>query len=355
MANGDDPGPPAAPIAAVAAAGWFQRITPHRRHVVDLAIRLGSLTLLAFAGIALSRQAGIEIWPLALAYHFVRQFAAIAVLLFAGFVIVRRWWAAVLAAALAAHFIVVTAITSGASCTLPGRASSQPAATAPADAGTAHILRLLTYNVHFNHKPGPWTRQWFAGTGAEVMVLQEVSPGIARMIDTMADLYAYRLVVDGNTAKENLAILSKYPIVAHSVFRPAAGATPQIAARIAVPGMDPITLIVVHAPNPVRPVGLSHYKMFASWLEEETEGRPGPLIVAGDFNATPYTPSFQHVLAATGLVIGCLPPATFPAFAGRLGLPIDHVLVHGARLQGLRAERPTGSDHRALHAEIALP
>ncbi len=90
-----------------------------------------------------------------------------------------------------------------------------------------------------------------------------------------------------------------------------------------------------------------------------------PLIVAGDFNLTPWSPRFPAVLSASGLKLadtGSIWPHTWPApsgwFYGGLvvrGFPIDHILVsrHFALLAARRGP-DIGSDHLPVIVDLAL-
>ena len=82
------------------------------------------------------------------------------------------------------------------------------------------------------------------------------------------------------------------------------------------------------------------------------------MIVAGDFNATPWSPHFRDLLATTGLRDagsgrGWLP--TWPTWLGPAGIPIDHVLVKGpVTVAGLSLGPDVGSDYRPLVADLRV-
>ncbi|MHC0054871.1 endonuclease/exonuclease/phosphatase family protein [Actibacterium sp. D379-3] len=83
----------------------------------------------------------------------------------------------------------------------------------------------------------------------------------------------------------------------------------------------------------------------------------GPVVVTGDFNATPWSRTVTEVLSSRGLAPPRVPVGSWPARLGRFGLPIDQMLVKGgARLTRLEPfGGDLGSNHRGLLAEIALP
>jgi endonuclease/exonuclease/phosphatase (EEP) superfamily protein YafD len=81
----------------------------------------------------------------------------------------------------------------------------------------------------------------------------------------------------------------------------------------------------------------------------------GPVVVAGDFNTTPYAPIFETFLNTARVSTFHDFPATFPAALGGLGIPIDHILVRDAELADLASVGSIGSDHRPLRALVKLP
>jgi endonuclease/exonuclease/phosphatase (EEP) superfamily protein YafD len=90
-------------------------------------------------------------------------------------------------------------------------------------------------------------------------------------------------------------------------------------------------------------------------LADELSRYDGTLIVAGDFNATPYTPAFARFLDDARLTTVRAYPGTYPQIAGDFGLPIDHVLVRGIRIAEIEALDAFGSDHRPLRADLVVP
>jgi endonuclease/exonuclease/phosphatase (EEP) superfamily protein YafD len=103
-----------------------------------------------------------------------------------------------------------------------------------------------------------------------------------------------------------------------------------------------------------RPPTRRHLRQIAS-LPAMVASLEAPIVLVGDFNATPWSYALTRVIGETGLApLAGLRP-TWPAHLGWPQLPIDHVLVSGEwRL--LSAERGpyAGSDHRPVIARLAL-
>jgi endonuclease/exonuclease/phosphatase (EEP) superfamily protein YafD len=94
-------------------------------------------------------------------------------------------------------------------------------------------------------------------------------------------------------------------------------------------------------------------------LAAHTAAIEGPLIVAGDFNATPYSPYFVEWLETTGLTDsrrGRTLSASWPTMLPAAGIPIDHITVNDDFTILSHRRLPNfESDHYGLLVELALP
>ena len=86
---------------------------------------------------------------------------------------------------------------------------------------------------------------------------------------------------------------------------------------------------------------------------------PTPCIVAGDFNATPWSLPFRTLVARSGLVdtaLGRGVQATWNARYPAPRIPIDHILApSGTRVVRRVVGPDIGSDHFPVEAELILP
>src|SRR5690606_33163560 len=133
--------------------------------------------------------------------------------------------------------------------------------------------------------------------------------------------------------------------------------TPAIDATLVAPA-GALRLIGVHLRAPTDPRSAAERDRQLDALAALVARIDGPLVVAGDFNLTPYSPYFEDLVDATGLRdsrTGSGPGFTWPSFFPLLGVPIDHCLVspdvHVAALRRLSA---FGSDHYPIVVELAL-
>lgn len=118
-------------------------------------------------------------------------------------------------------------------------------------------------------------------------------------------------------------------------------------------GVDGVQIVTTHPPSPGAPdVRWDRDRQLASIAQGlDTEA---PFVIMGDFNTTPWGHAYTAVpgeRAGDPRFEG-----TFPAIAGPLGLPIDHVKFGGGLvLTDYRVGPDIGSDHLPLFATFALP
>ena len=118
-----------------------------------------------------------------------------------------------------------------------------------------------------------------------------------------------------------------------------------------VAGVHPTSPLPSEADGRARNRELEH-------IAEVARATGPPLIVAGDFNTTPWSPHFADLLAAAGLrnaadghgYLGTWPPWFWPGL-----IPIDHVLLKGPlAVTTLRRGPQIGSDHFPIIADLRL-
>ena len=134
-------------------------------------------------------------------------------------------------------------------------------------------------------------------------------------------------------------------------------------ARVQIPGVPgEVTVATTHMsapwPEPIRG-WRDDLARFAAVLSEIAAAAKGPVIVAGDLNATPDVLEFRRLLRTgyrdaaeqAGAGLTRTHPADIlipPLFA------VDHVLLRGGTAGAVRTPPLAGSDHRALIADITF-
>src|SRR5690606_20946422 len=88
-----------------------------------------------------------------------------------------------------------------------------------------------------------------------------------------------------------------------------------------------------------------------------------PLILAGDFNSTPWSYALRSFVAESGLIRHTYNRPTFPKLWHYLGdwrptpsfLPIDHVMTRGGiAIHHMTTGQPSGSDHLPIIVRFSV-
>jgi endonuclease/exonuclease/phosphatase (EEP) superfamily protein YafD len=228
--------------------------------------------------------------------------------------------------------------------------------------GAGRVLRVLTANLLVGRAAADVIIELVHRKQVDVLFVQELTiEADARLRRCgLDDLLPHRVTQPMADSARGSGIYARYPLRAGRPGAPVSAA--RCTARLDLPSGQFAQLACIHAasPKPSWSQGLA-----ALWRDQLSAlPAPGhlPLILAGDFNATLDHAQFRRLLgrgyldaasqAGNGLT------ATWGPQAGRRVtlLAIDHVLTD-RRCTVLRtsAHWLTGSDHRALYAEVRLP
>jgi endonuclease/exonuclease/phosphatase (EEP) superfamily protein YafD len=226
-------------------------------------------------------------------------------------------------------------------------------------ASGAEPLRVASANVLRSNPTPKKVLEFVHASDADVMVLAEVQGERWRdVLATVGAEYPYR-APEGWLDGAPVILFSRRPIVRDSVIRSPEGRRPYIAADLAI-GEQTLTVVGVHpsSPSPKDPSDTRQRNLQLDYLASLIERSRGPVIIAGDFNTTPWSPYFQDLVATAGLrnaanghgYIGTWPSWFWPA-----QIPIDHVLVKGPfAIPSMGRGSATGSDHYPIVADLRL-
>ena len=227
----------------------------------------------------------------------------------------------------------------------------RPIPTAP---GESRTLRIIQFNTWDENVAVSTTADWIAAQQPDVVVVEEAQGPIG------SALAARGFVVTrgfGHTAIFSRAapIVRPAPLAAAEwhLMPPFARATFESA------GLGDYTVVGAHMPRPVFGVAAPQRLMLGRMLRRYDATR---LIVAGDFNLTPWSFGLRELDASLGLTRVDRAVWSWPArldiHGSRLGtppfLPIDHVYVGpGWRLVRVRRGPALGSDHFPLVVDLS--
>lgn len=220
-------------------------------------------------------------------------------------------------------------------------------------AGTETDLTVLWFNMlHSNETPPDQLVSAIRSSRADVVMLAEALP-LQDVLDRLSGTYPYRL---GCAALCNVLVLSQRPLRNAQIAGFETIGAERLLTITLEPEADkqPVTLVAAHLLKPwyLGFVGAERDRLH--WVLQRYDG---PLIVAGDFNAAPWSRRMREIRRDQSLEFPRWPVPTWPAMAGAAGVPIDHVLVRGGpRITTLTPwGAELGSNHRGLLATIDLP
>ncbi len=228
---------------------------------------------------------------------------------------------------------------------------------AKAPSGTA--LRFLSANLRYGRAEAePVVR--YAEESADIVALQELTPAaLARLEAAGLDrLFPYRALREMDEPG-GVGIWSRHPIT--DIRIDDGFWLGMLAVTVQIPGAGSATTVMtVHLSAP-WPDPLQGWRddlaRLADTLLKAAQASSGPVLLAGDLNATPDMREFRRLLrqgyrdagAQAGAGVVRTHPADIvapPVFA------VDHILTRGYVATSVRTLQVPGSDHRALLVQL---
>ena len=119
-----------------------------------------------------------------------------------------------------------------------------------------------------------------------------------------------------------------------------------------------LSIVLVHPLPPVSAANLASQRAELAAVADRVHAL-SPVIVTGDFNATPWSTPYREFLARSELCdsrAGFGIEATFPADSLILRIPIDHLLAScSIGIADRRVGPDVGSDHLPIIVELVVP
>lgn len=302
--------------------------SPFLRRVAALKI----VTLFAFS---LTPYVPLSIRVIDLPSHFVLQYAIGAVLL--GFVALwlrmKHRFLYLLGAAFILNMVTLA----------PYIDRNTPAATA---AKSFKVLQVNTLYLNKNTKP---LQALIEKEAPDIITAVEVNDTFADMLKTLAGVYPYQSTLPQNRNARGLAVLSKIPLEDKSIILFSETHVPAQAFSVLIDGRM-VDFLSLHPFTPIRTLDKRDADLRAAAKNYAAPHR-NPLVITGDFNATPWSPIMKQFTATTGLRHarenhGLLPswPVWLPF--SFLRIPIDHIFVSPEiKVLDYRLGDDIGSDH----------
>jgi endonuclease/exonuclease/phosphatase (EEP) superfamily protein YafD len=304
------------------------------------------LAILGTAGVWLCLLAallGRFAWPFDLFAHFRVQYAALFVLLACVLMLLRRFRVAV-AAAMGFGVSIVPLLPYIAGEPVPSAVATTQEET----------FRLLSFNVWFRNPDMARVAEYIEKSQADAVVLLELTPPQAEMLVPLLPTYPHYHI---DPSRMGASVFTKWPVLsAESVPLARGGA---VAAQLMLDWRGTtVSVLGVHLNWPLGPRNSAYRNQELNSLVAISKQQRGPLLVAGDFNLTPWSEYFDDALEQSGLhdsALGFGLSRSWPSQFAPVGIRIDHCLLSRHWQTMTTAIGPSlGSDHLPLVTDVAL-
>ncbi|WP_052732049.1 endonuclease/exonuclease/phosphatase family protein [Devosia geojensis] len=231
--------------------------------------------------------------------------------------------------------------------------SQQQARTAVADRPAIAEFDLLSFNV-LNYNEGNSARivDTILARNPDVVILMEAAPVFAEL-PRLREVYPHDIGCEDEWTCDTL-LLSKTPLEEGARLTQLSNFSPRrVIYAVSEIGGQRVNLVAVHMTKPYFDY---QSEIEAHRLRQELKGLEGPVVIAGDFNAAPWSGNLMRLMRNADLLTGNAYPGTWPVELGDFGVPIDTMFTRPpaviTSIEGL--PDPMGSNHRGIEARIRL-
>jgi endonuclease/exonuclease/phosphatase (EEP) superfamily protein YafD len=302
--------------------------------------RIAVASLITLWCALLAAMLGRYAWPLDLFAHFRVQYALLFLVLAIALFALRS----PLLGAISVAGAVIAAIPI---------VSYMGAPTARAATGSARF-RVVTFNTWFRNHDYAAIARFLEQMQPDVIVLEEL--GREQGLQLAGHLHSYPYS-HNDPQRHGAVVFARWPIVSADSLPLSDG--PARGARVTLDwNGTQVTVLGVHLHWPLGPTNSrrrnAELQTIASFAAKRTE----PVIVAGDFNITPWSRYFRTALQSSGLSDAAAGHGLAPSWPSQfppLGIRIDHCWTSRHwRSADVRLGPSLGSDHLPLIADLEL-
>jgi endonuclease/exonuclease/phosphatase (EEP) superfamily protein YafD len=228
----------------------------------------------------------------------------------------------------------------------------------PATPAHGKPLRLLQANILFLNKDPARFKQLILDEKPDIIIMAEANSAFVKMLTGLRNNYPYQSILPDDHGSDGIGVVSRLPLKdLRNVVWPGAEMPSQIFSFTW--DKQQVHFVNIHTPNPIGDVP-GRDATFAGF-EKEISRLKGPVIVAGDFNATPWCPALRGIMsrnprlhnAREGRGLFQSWPTFLPPFV--LRIPIDQTLFSDEfTVIDYHLGPDIGSDHLPLVSTLAL-
>ena len=286
-------------------------------------------------------------WVFDLLANFRFQYLWIGVLA-VGAVLMRRWWwaAGVIGLGVLINLVLVSPYYLG---SVPRAAADSP------------LLTVAHLNTLARNEEKPRVVEFIRESDADFVFLTEVTRELLDLIEQAEDL-PYEVLVRTSNSFGVIGLVRNSPQGAGSAIE---GHVTNLG-ETGLPGVvieaqlggQPFEMLAFQTSSPGRAARADGRDSQLAGAAEWAASRDIPVLLIGDFNATPWTPALSSLMRNAGLTDSARGRGfngSWPAGWGPFKIPIDHAL-HSEGITTIERSRGTsaGSDHMSLTVTLAL-
>lgn len=213
-------------------------------------------------------------------------------------------------------------------------------------------IKVMTFNVLAENIDGADNiAEAINASGADIAIINEAHP-LRNSISRFASHFPYRVGCEEVGPSCDMMIISKLQIKERMAGRlsRAGGQYMRIGVNF---GDAELKVFGVHVTKPYYD---AYSRIELAELTRVIKEVSGPILVAGDFNASSISPDIAGFLTASDLLKASNEPATWPTWLGNLGISIDHIYVRSPlRIASVkRLKNNYGSNHFGIIAETYI-
>ena len=228
--------------------------------------------------------------------------------------------------------------------------------TPAVDLGEQKTYRILYANILTENQQHHLVRELIDETDPDFVVLLEVNQEWLDELD-LSEMGFLFSITEARADNFGIALFSRIPLEKSAIHRFGRLDLPSIVATVNDKGI-PITFVATHPVPPKSEQLTSHRNIHMSELADFISTLAGNIVLAGDLNATSWSPFFREWLRVSQLQdsrrgFGVQP--TWPTYNWLLSIPIDHFLISPEIQIHHREVGPQiGSDHYPLLMDFSI-
>jgi len=216
-------------------------------------------------------------------------------------------------------------------------------------------LDVISINVNYRNSDHAAMRAYLESVSPDLIVLAEVTNTWQNELRFLDAEYPHQ-VGKWRSDPYGMRVYSRLPFVEAELLD--LGVPNTVHARVVVESEGHLLQVfAVHLFSPTNPRRASNRNIQLANLAERIGASDLPTVAVGDLNVTPFSPYFDRLLGAAGVVDARRPDGfhfTWPASAVPVWIPIDHALADpSVAITKVQRGRAAGSDHYPLEVSIA--